>query len=73
MPSPPPPAIGWPAFVSGFRAHVGETQVEFAKRVGVRQATVSAWENGGYAPRGVMVGHLFSLAEKAGYNQPSER
>lgn len=38
--------------VSRLRASFGETQTEFAVRIGVNQATISRWENGEDEPSG---------------------
>lgn len=38
--------------VSRLRASFGETQTEFAVRIGVNQATISRWENGEDDPSG---------------------
>jgi DNA-binding XRE family transcriptional regulator len=35
------------------RAKLGETQVQFAKRLGVPARTLIAWENDQYTPRGL--------------------
>lgn len=34
------------------REQIGESQIEFAKRLGVHQSTVSVWETGQTTPRG---------------------
>ena len=42
---------------------MGLSQRAFAARVGVRQATVSAWERGVHAPTGAAAKALRELAE----------
>lgn len=45
-------ANAWqPAQIRALRQHVGETQAEFAARIGTRQQTVSEWETGASRPR----------------------
>lgn len=36
--------------IKALRRHMGLTQAEFAEKLGVRQQTVSEWENGMYEP-----------------------
>src|SRR4028119_181971 len=36
--------------IKALRLHIGLTQAQFAKKLGVRQATVSQWENKAYEP-----------------------
>lgn len=38
--------------VARLRAFYGETQMEFAERIGVNQGTISRWESGQEEPRG---------------------
>jgi len=59
-------AAGWtPERVAALRRRLGLTQAEFARRLGVRQQTVSEWETGLHRPRGASVTLLRILAEEA--------
>ena len=40
------------AWIRDLRERSGLSQAAFARRLGVRQQTVSEWETGHYAPRG---------------------
>lgn len=51
--------------VAQLRARLGLSQAAFARRLGVRQQTVSEWETGRYAPRGASARLLSILAEEA--------
>jgi DNA-binding transcriptional regulator YiaG len=53
--------------VKALRRHMGLTQAEFAERLGVRQKTVSEWENGVYAPTRSKSKHLELVAGIAGF------
>ena len=53
--------------IKALRLHMGLTQVEFAERLGVRQKTVSEWENGVYAPTRSKSKHLELVAGIAGF------
>jgi DNA-binding XRE family transcriptional regulator len=53
--------------ISGLRRHMGLTQVEFARTLGVRQATVSEWERGAYPVKLSTAKHLSLVAEQAGF------
>jgi DNA-binding transcriptional regulator YiaG len=55
------------ASVQGLRKHLGSTQGELAEELGVRQQTVSEWENGVYQPTGASVKLLTIVAERAGF------
>jgi DNA-binding transcriptional regulator YiaG len=58
---------GWtPERVTALRRRLGLTQAEFARRLGVRQQTVSEWETGLHRPRGASTTLLRMLAEEAG-------
>ncbi|WP_341527441.1 helix-turn-helix transcriptional regulator [Nostoc sp. UHCC 0302] len=53
--------------IKALRLHMGLTQAEFAERLGVRQKTVSNWENSLYViPRSTSK-HLELVAETAGF------
>ena len=53
--------------VKALRQHLGLTQDELAQRMGARQQTISEWETGMYAPRGVSERMLGMVAEQAGF------
>jgi len=50
--------------VAELRRRLGLTQSAFARRLGVRQQTVSEWETGRYRPRGASARLLSILAEE---------
>jgi DNA-binding transcriptional regulator YiaG len=50
--------------ILALRRALGLSQAEFARRLGVRQQTVSEWETGRYAPRGASLRVLAFLAEE---------
>ena len=47
---------------AALRERLGVTQAEFARRLGIRQQTVSEWETGRYRPRGASI-TLLHMAE----------
>ena len=51
--------------VKGLRQHLGLTQEELARELGTRQQTISEWETGMYAPRGLSERLLSIVAERA--------
>jgi DNA-binding transcriptional regulator YiaG len=51
--------------IKGLREHMGLTQAQFAEELGVRQQTVSEWEQGIYTPTRASAKHLMLVAEKA--------
>ncbi len=53
--------------IKALRIHMGLTQAGFAKRLGVRQATVSQWENSAYEPTLATSKYLTLIAEQAGF------
>lgn len=53
--------------IKAMRLELGLTQKEFAKELGIRQQTVSEWENGVYEPKRNMSKSLNCLAERTGY------
>jgi DNA-binding transcriptional regulator YiaG len=53
--------------IKAMRLHMGFTQAEFAEQLGVRQQTVSEWENGIYPPTRSRSKHLSLVAEQAGF------
>ena len=52
--------------VRELRSRMGLTQRQLARRLGVRQQTVSEWETGLYAPRGASVTLLRMVSEEGG-------
>ena len=55
-----------PEAIRDFRKQLGLSQVKFAEMLGVRQATLSAWETGAHTPLGMGQRLLDCLAEKHG-------
>lgn len=59
--------------VARLRAALGLTQAAFARKLGVRQQTVSEWETGRYRPRGASARLLSMIAEEAArYDEQDE-
>ena len=58
--------------VKALRQHMGLTQSEFAKQLGVRQQTVSEWEKGIYAPTRASSNYLTLVAEKAAFEYETD-
>ena len=62
-----PESQNWNAdAVRDLRSRMGLTQRQMARRLGVRQQTVSEWETGLYAPRGASVTILRMVSEESG-------
>ena len=60
--------ITWDSeLIKDLRQHMGLTQAQFASELGVRQQTVSEWEQGDYTPTRASAKHLMLVAEKAGF------
>ncbi len=59
--------------VKELRRRLGVTQSQLARRLGVRQQTVSEWETGLYAPRGASVTLLRMVSEEAGPEYRTDR
>lgn len=55
------------ALIKSMRLHLGFTQGQLAEELGVRQQTVSEWENGVYTPTRATSKHLALVAEQAGF------
>jgi DNA-binding transcriptional regulator YiaG len=53
--------------IKELRLHMGLTQAQFAKQLGVRQQTVSEWENGLYEPTRSKSKHLELVAQTVGF------
>lgn len=53
--------------VKGLRQHLGYSQGELAKELGVRQQTISEWERGVYEPSRVTSQYLNIVAERTGF------
>ncbi|PSB27085.1 transcriptional regulator [Stenomitos frigidus ULC18] len=53
--------------IRALRLHMGLTQADMARELGVRQQTVSEWEKGVYAPTRASSKHLTLVAEKASF------
>ena len=58
--------------VKGLREHMGASQAQFADHLGVRQQTVSEWENGIYAPSRATCKYLSLVAEQAGFRYETQ-
>ena len=52
------------AWVRRLREQSGLSQAAFARRLGVRQQTVSEWETGRYGPRGASITVLRMIEEE---------
>ncbi|MEA5513449.1 helix-turn-helix transcriptional regulator [Nodularia sp. UHCC 0506] len=53
--------------IKALRQHMNLTQAEFAQKLGVRQATVSQWENSVYEPTLATSKYLTLIAKQAGF------
>ena len=53
--------------VRALRKRLGYTQAEMADELGTRQQTISEWETGMYAPRGISAAMLSMIAERADF------
>ncbi len=53
--------------IRALRRHMGLTQVELARLLGIRQQTVSEWESGVYKPRGATITLLNIVADRSGF------
>ncbi len=62
-----PESQNWTAdTVRELRSRMGLTQRQLARRLGIRQQTVSEWETGLYAPKGASVTLLRMVSEESG-------
>ena len=70
---PPPGEHEWRAEdVQALRRHLGETQREFADRIGTNQQTVSEWERRARRPRRMARRLLQLVAEQAAFYRVGE-
>ncbi len=53
--------------IRALRNHLVLTQVELAGQMGIRQQTVSEWEQGDYEPRGASARLLSIIADRSGF------
>jgi len=53
--------------IKALRNHLELTQVELAGQMGIRQQTVSEWEQGDYEPRGASAKLLSIIADRSGF------
>ena len=53
--------------VKALRHHLGFSQIQFASELGVRQQTISEWENEIYAPSRATCKYLSLVAERANF------
>jgi len=53
--------------IRALRNHLDLTQVEMAGQMGIRQQTVSEWEQGEYEPRGASAKLLSIIADRSGF------
>jgi len=53
--------------IKALRNHLDLTQVELAGQMGIRQQTVSEWEQGDYEPRGASAKLLSIIADRSGF------
>lgn len=53
--------------VLALRDHIGNSQTKLASELGVRQQTISEWEQGQYKPRGASITLLNLLGRTAGF------
>ena len=64
-----PEEVQWEAQrVRALRRHMGRTQQQWARELGVRQQTISEWERGVYRPRGASANLLHIVAERAEFH-----
>jgi len=60
--------VEWsPEEIKALRAHMGLSQRDLAKELGVRQQTISEWETGVYKPRRYTAKYLTLIAERVGF------
>ena len=59
--------------VHALRKHLGLSQVGLAQELGVRQQTISDWEQGIYQPRGASSTLLSIIAERSDFEYKAEK
>ena len=58
----------WDAWrIKALRGHLDLTQVEMAGQMGIRQQTVSEWEQGQHLPMGASASLLSIIADRSGF------
>ncbi|MBK9053667.1 MAG: helix-turn-helix transcriptional regulator [Chloroflexi bacterium] len=60
------------ALIKILREQLELSQMDLAKKLGMRQQTISEWENGLYAPRRSTAKFLTRIAEEAGFRYGEE-
>lgn len=66
-------SISWnDELIKALRLHTGLTQAEFAEQLGVRQATVSDWEQGIHVPSRAISRYLTLIADRVGFSIDKE-
>jgi DNA-binding XRE family transcriptional regulator len=58
--------------IKSLRHHMHWTQIDLAEKLGMRQQTISEWENGLYEPKRSSSKLLTLIAEQAGFEYRSE-
>lgn len=58
--------------IKALRQHMNMNQVTFAKKLGVRQQTISEWETGAYEPSRANCKYLMLVAEQANFTYGEE-
>jgi DNA-binding transcriptional regulator YiaG len=56
-----------PGEIKALREHMGLSQGDLARELGVRQQTISEWETGMYRPRRSTAKYLTMVAERVGF------
>ena len=70
----PPTDFKWQADnIRALRSHLGQSQTELSREIGIRQQTISEWETGMYAPRGASVTCLTLLAVSSNFKFEQDR
>jgi len=59
--------------VHALRKHLGLSQVGLAQELGVRQQTISDWEQGIYQPRGASSTLLSIIAERSEFGYETQK
>jgi DNA-binding transcriptional regulator YiaG len=61
-----------PDEIKALRTHMGLSQGDLARELGVRQQTISEWETGVYRPRRSTAKYLAMVAERVGFAYQTE-